>query len=128
MRPGRSVCRPAGFALTVLALVGLPAVLLLLVGGVLVGGCTYYPTAKDVGGVRLQPEKGRAVRSPNAAEAAVYFVLNSTGKYGDVLLGAESPVVAKRAELRGPSGSRVSEIEIPGGSVVKFEPRGPASS
>lgn len=110
MTPGRGPSRAAGLALALLALAA---------------GCTYYPTAPDVGGVRLQPEKGRAVRASSANEVVVYFQLNSTGKYGDVLLGAEAPV-ARRAELRSSWGNRVSEIDIPGQSVVKFGKDGPS--
>ena len=106
------------------AAAGVGLALLVLAGGVLAGGCTYYPSVVDMGGVRLRPEEGRAVRAANGQEAAVYFKLNSTGKYGDVLKGAESPLVRK-AELRGPGGSRTREIEIPGATVVTFERNGP---
>lgn len=97
--------------------VGLAALLL-------AGACTYYPSVRDTGGVRLQPEGARAVRSANASEAIVYFRLRSTGRYGDVLTGAEAPV-AGGAELRSSGGRRVDEIEIPGESVVSFEEKGP---
>lgn len=97
---------------------------LALLSLVLAGGCVYFPSVRDVGGVRLQPERARAVRSPTADEAAVYFKLRSTGKYGDLLTGAESSV-ARRAELRDSFGSAVGEIEIPGETVVNFEEDGP---
>ncbi|HEY7363096.1 MAG TPA: copper chaperone PCu(A)C [Methylomirabilota bacterium] len=106
-----------------LAAAGGGLALLVLTGGMLVGGCTYYPGVVDMGGVRLRPEEGRAVRAGNGQDAAVYFKLNSTGKYGDVLTGAESPL-ARRAELRGPGGP-VTQIEIPGASVVTFDRGGP---
>jgi copper(I)-binding protein len=102
---------------------GVGLALVVLTGGVLAGGCTYYPGVADMGGVRLRPAEGRAVRSGNG-EVAVYFTLNSTGKYGDVLKGAESPL-ARRAELRGAGGGRISELEIPGASVVTFDRSGP---
>jgi len=105
----------AGFARVGLAV-------LVLAGGVFSGSCTYYPSVVDMGGVRLRPEEGRAVRS--GEEAAVYFKLNSTSKYGDVLKGAESPVASK-AELRGPGGGQIREIEIPGATVVLFARGGP---
>jgi copper(I)-binding protein len=102
----------------ILAWVGLG---LLALASLLSGGCTYYPSVQDMGGVRVRPEQGRAVRGQ---EATVYFVLNSTGKYGDVLKADESPL-ARKAELRGPAGSRVNEIEVPGATVMAFHPGGP---
>jgi copper(I)-binding protein len=105
----------------ILAWVGLG---LLALASLLAGGCTYYPSVQDMGGVRLRPEQGRAVRAANSQEAAaVYFVLHSTGKYGDVLKAAESPL-ARKAELRGPGGTRVSDIEVPGATVMAFHPGG----
>ncbi|HSF04331.1 MAG TPA: copper chaperone PCu(A)C [Methylomirabilota bacterium] len=108
----------------VAAAAGVGLALLVLTGGGLVGGCTYYPSVVDMGGVRLRPEEGRVVRAGNGQDATVYFKLNSTGKYGDVLKGAESPL-ARRAELRGPGGGRVTEVAIPGASVVTFDRGGP---
>lgn len=93
---------------------------LILLG--LVAGCTYYPSVAHMGGVRLQPERARAVRSAN--EAVVYFRLRSTGKYGDVLTGAEAPM-ARRTELRDANGMAVAEIEIPGQTAVSFDEKGP---
>ncbi|MGH7323431.1 MAG: copper chaperone PCu(A)C [Candidatus Rokuibacteriota bacterium] len=90
----------------------------------LAGACTYFPSVRDTGGVRLRPERARAVRSSGASEAVVYFLLRSTGKYGDVLTGAKTEV-ARRAELRSSANRRVDEIEIPGETVVSFEEKGP---
>lgn len=85
-------------------------------------GCTYYPSVVDIGGVRLQPERARAVRLAN--EAVVYFRLRSTGKYGDVLTGAAAPM-ARRAELRDADGRAVAQIEIPGETAMSFDEKGP---
>ncbi|MGH7312863.1 MAG: copper chaperone PCu(A)C, partial [Candidatus Rokuibacteriota bacterium] len=106
------------------AVAGIGLACLVQAGGVLAGGCTYSPSVVDKGGVRLRPEEGRAVRSANGQEAAVYFKINSTGKYGDVLRGAESPL-ARKAALRGAGGSPIREIEIPGATVVTFHRGGP---
>ena len=89
-----------------------------------VAACTYNPTIRDVGGVRLQPEEGRVVRQPDANAAVVHVQLKSTGKFGDVLLGAEAPI-ARRAELLAANGAAVGSIEIPGETVVKFGEKGP---
>ncbi|HET9490836.1 MAG TPA: copper chaperone PCu(A)C [Methylomirabilota bacterium] len=106
------------------AVAGIGLAWLALAGGGLAGGCTYYPSVVDVGGVRLRPEAGRAVRSASGHEAAVYFKLNSTGKYGDALTGAESRL-ARTTELRGPGGDRIGRVEIAGATVVSFERGGP---
>jgi copper(I)-binding protein len=89
-----------------------------------VAACTYYPTIRDAGGVRLQPEEGRVVRQKNANAAVFHVLLKSTGKFGDILTGAEAPI-ARRAELVAPTGSAVAQIEIPGETVVKFGEGGP---
>jgi copper(I)-binding protein len=98
--------------------------LLLLAGGLLAGGCTYYPTVHDTGGVRLRPSDARAVRAAAGDEAAVYFLLHSTGKFGDVLTGAEAPV-ARYAVLHSASGGTLRRITIPGESLVRFYDGGP---
>ena len=100
-----------------------PAALVVLVL-LLTAGCVYYPGAADIGGVRLMPEKGRLLRSATANQATLYFDLASTGKYGDVLTGAESPV-ARRATLVDSGGSTISSLDIPGETVVRFNARGP---
>jgi copper(I)-binding protein len=89
----------------------------------LVSGCVYYPNVRDLGGVRLRLTDGRLQRGAGD-ELAVSFILHSTGKYGDTLVGAEAPV-ARRAELRTPAGVVVSEVEIPGESIVSFQAGGP---
>jgi copper(I)-binding protein len=88
------------------------------------GGCVYYPSVQHTGGVRLRPTEVRVVRVEAGSEAIVYFLLHSTGKYGDVLTGAEA-AVAQQAELRSAGGWAVSRIDIPGESVVKFHEDGP---
>lgn len=85
------------------------------------GGCVYNPTVTDTGGVRIRPQKGRVVSQPQGAE--FYADIASTGKYGDVLMRAESPI-AQRAQLVGPNGSAVREIAIPGETVLRFAPGG----
>jgi len=83
----------------------------------LVAGCVYFPTVRDVGGVRFKPEKGRLVRQ---ADGAVFAVeLRSTGKYGDTLVAA-SATIAKRAQLVGAGGAPVDRLEVPGETIVKL--------
>ena len=82
-----------------------------------VAGCVYFPSVREVGGVRFKPEKGRLVRQDDGAVFTVE--LRSTGKYGDTLLAASAPI-ARRAQLVGPGGAPVSRVEVPGETVVKF--------
>jgi copper(I)-binding protein len=94
--------------------VGLALVLLL-------GGCVYYPTVGDLGGVRLLPERGRVVRN---GDGALFFVdITSTGKSKDVLVRAETPI-AKRAQILSPSGKPLARLQIPGTSLVRLHPGG----
>jgi copper(I)-binding protein len=86
--------------------------------------CTYFPTVRDTGGVRLQPEEGRLVRQETANAAVFHMVLKSTGKFGDTLFGAEAPI-ARRAQLLASDGAAVPQIEIPGETVVTFGETGP---
>ena len=87
----------------------------------LAGGCVYYPTVADVGGVRIQPEHGRVVRS---GDGALFFVdINSTGMFEDTLLSVETPI-AKRAQLLDPSGAPVARLTVPGTSLVRLQPNG----
>ena len=95
-----------------------PLALLLAV----IAGCTYYPTVADVGGPRLEPKNGRLVRT--TAGAVCYFDLESTGKYGDTLLAAESQF-ARRVQIEAASGAPLGVIDIPGDSRIDFRPDGP---
>jgi copper(I)-binding protein len=90
----------------------------------LASACTYYPTVHDVGGVRLRPEQGRVVRAATAGEAVLYLDVESSGKYGDVLTGAQAPF-AQQAALIGPAGAPVGSIAIPPATVFKFREDGP---
>lgn len=94
-----------------------PAVLVLLLAG-----CVYYPTVMDAGGTRIRTEKGRAVRDGDGAR--VYFDVNSTGKYGDFIVGVLAAPVARQAQLVDGT-TPVPRLEIPGASTVKFVPEGP---
>jgi len=87
----------------------------------LAGGCVYYQTVADVGGVRIQPEHGRVVRS---GDGALFFVdLNSTGMFEDVLLRVETDF-AKRAQLVTADGARVEKLTVPGTTVVRLHATG----
>lgn len=82
-----------------------------------VAGCVHYPSVEDIGGIRITPRNGRAVRQPDGA--LVSMELRSTGKFGDVLMSAFSPV-AREAQLV-PAG----RLEVPGTTVVALTPPGP---
>lgn len=87
----------------------------------LVAGCTYYPTILDTGGPRLEPKNGRLVRTD--AGAVCYFELESTGKFGDTLLAAESQF-ARRVQIETPDGAPIRTIDIAGDSRLDFRPDG----
>jgi copper(I)-binding protein len=91
------------------------AALLLL--ALFVAGCVHYPSVENIGGIRIVPRKGRAVR--HADGALVYMELHSTGKFGDAVTTAFSPV-AREAQLVPPG-----RMEVPGTTVVTLEPEGP---
>src|SRR5438309_7986718 len=95
--------------------------LLLLVGGLLAGGCVYYPTVEDVGGVRLLPEHGRVVRK---GEGALFFVdINSTGMFEDALVRVETPI-AKRAQLLTQAGEPLTRITVPPTTLTRLHSGG----
>jgi copper(I)-binding protein len=100
----------------------LTLVLVVLVGGgALLGGCVYYPTVEDVGGVRLQPEHGRVVRE---GDGALFFVdINSTGMFEDALVRVETPI-AKRTQLLAQTGEPLTRLLVPGTSLVRLHPGG----
>jgi copper(I)-binding protein len=87
----------------------------------LVSGCTYYPTVVDTGGPRLEPKDARLVRTDGGA--VCYFRLDSTGKFGDLLVAAESQA-ARRVQIVTPDGAPVASIDVPGESRVDFRPDG----
>ena len=86
------------------------------------GACVHYPTIEDIGSIRIQPANGRVVRDGN--RAVFYADLNNTGRYGDVLTRAETPV-ARRAALVGPRGSSLGRLEVSGQTLVRLERNGP---
>ena len=88
----------------------------------LLSGCTYYPTVDDTGSPRLEPKNGRLVRTPGGA--VCYFDLENTGKFGDLLVSAES-AAARRVTIVAANGASVGGIAIPGQSRLDFRPEGP---
>ena len=88
----------------------------------LAAGCVHYPTVMDVGGPRLRPDKGRAVRKADGA--VVYFDIKSTGKFGDVITAVYSPV-AKQAALVDAGGGPLTRVEVPGATTLSFTVEGP---
>ena len=88
----------------------------------LLAGCTYYPTVGDTGSPRLEPKNGRLVRT--AGGAVCYFELESTGKFGDLLVAAES-AAARRVAIVSANGAPVSSLAVPGQSRLDFRPDGP---
>ena len=95
--------------------------LFLVMAGVVAGGCVYYPTVEDVGGVRLLPEHGRVVREGNGA---LFFVdISSTGMFEDALVRVETPI-AKRAQLLAQTGEPLARLLVPATSLVRLQPGG----
>jgi copper(I)-binding protein len=88
----------------------------------LLSGCVYYPTVGDTGSPRMEPKNGRLVRT--AGGAVCYFDLESTGKFGDLLVSAES-TAARRVAIVSADGAPVSSIAVAGESRLDFRPDGP---
>jgi copper(I)-binding protein len=86
-------------------------------------GCVYYPNIGDVGGIRIRPQNGRAVRQP--AGLALYMDLDSTGRDGDAIVSVLAPAVAKSAVLIDQTGATVPRLEVPGATRVRLFPEGP---
>lgn len=85
------------------------------------GGCVYYPTVMDVGGTRILPSKGRAVRQ---GDGAVFSCeLQSVGKYGDTIIGVTS-TVARGARLVDSQGQTLGSLAINGESTVMLAQNG----
>ena len=100
---------------------GAALLLVLVMAGVLAGGCVYYPTVEDVGGVRLLPEHGRVVRE---GDGALFFVdISSTGMFEDALVRVETPI-AKRAQLLAQTGEPLPRLLVPATSLVRLQPGG----
>jgi copper(I)-binding protein len=88
---------------------------------VLLGGCVYYPTVGDIGGVHLLPESGRIVRN---GDGALFFVdITNTGNSADVLGRIEAPI-ARRAQLVSQSGEPLARLTVPGASSVRLHSGG----
>ncbi len=98
------------------------ALVLAGLAALLVAGCVHYPTVNDIGGPRIVPRNGHAVRQPGGL--LFYVDLDSQGKYGDVLTGIVSPA-AKTAQLVSETGAPIERLIIPAASVVRFEAKGP---
>ena len=85
------------------------------------GGCVYYPTVMDVGGTRILPSKGRAVRE---GEGAVFYCqLHSVGKFGDTIIGVTS-TVARDAKLVNGQGQPLKSLVIAGETTVTLAEKG----
>jgi copper(I)-binding protein len=94
----------------------------LAVVALLLAGCTYYPTIRDTGGPRMEPKNGRLVRVQGGANC--YFDLESTGKYEDTLLAAESQA-ARRVQIVADDGQPLPVLRVPGETRLVFGPGGP---
>jgi periplasmic copper chaperone A len=94
----------------------------LMLAAMVAAGCVHYPSVEDIGGIRITPQNGRAVRQSEGA--FVYLELNSTGKFGDVLTAAFSPV-ARLAQVVTSSGSVTDYVRVPGATMVALSPSGP---
>ena len=92
----------------------------LLLVALIVAGCVYYPTVEDIGGIRIRPENGRAIRQPDGL--SVYVDLASTGKYGDALVAVTTPV--GKAQLVDGAGAPLARLEVPGATVVALTAQG----
>ncbi|MBI1846203.1 MAG: copper chaperone PCu(A)C [Candidatus Rokubacteria bacterium] len=109
-----------------------PALLVAAALAAALAGCVHYPAVEDIGGVRIRPQNARIVRQ--GAQATLYVDLSSTGKFGDLLVAAQSPV--SRAVLVVPPGTAPAPDDVdtkglgptlwvPGKSVVSLRPNGP---
>jgi copper(I)-binding protein len=94
----------------------------LALAALVLGGCTYFPTVRDTGGVRMEPKNGRLVRVQGGA--VCYFDLESTGKFEDTLLSAESQA-ARRVQIVSDDGRPLPVVRVPGETRLVFGPGGP---
>lgn len=95
----------------------------LLVAALLaLAGCTVFPTVVQTGGPRMEPKNGRLVRVQGGA--VCYFDLESTGKFEDTLLAAESQA-ARRVQIVVNNGQPAPPLLVPGETRMVFGPGGP---
>lgn len=94
-----------------------PALLLAIL---LLAGCVYYPTVDDVGGIRIRPEHGRAVRRAGGLD--VYLELTSTGKSGDTLVAVMTPI--GKGQVVDATGAPLPRLTIPGATVIALTAQG----
>ena len=87
-----------------------------------VTGCVHYPRVDEAGSPRIRPENGRAVRQADGL--AIYVDLHSSGKFGDVITGAQSEV-ARQARVVDGGGTEMPRVEIPGEGVLPLRPGAP---
>jgi copper(I)-binding protein len=97
------------------------ALVLALAALALAGGCVHYPKVIDIGGIRLQPSNGRAVR--DGAGALFYVDIQSIGMFGDVLVRVETQV-ARSAQLVNAAGAPLARLAVPGNTEVRLTPGG----
>ena len=94
---------------------------LLLAALLVAGGCVNYPKVIDIGGIRLQPTNGKAVR--DGAGALFYVDIRSIGMFGDVLVRVETEV-ARSARLVDAAGAPLARLTVPGNTEVRLAPGG----
>ena len=70
----------------------------------------------------MEPKNGRLVRVQGGANC--YFDLESTGKYEDTLLSAESQA-ARRVQIVSDDGRPIAVLRVPGETRLVFGPGGP---
>jgi copper(I)-binding protein len=87
------------------------------------GGCVYYPTVGDIGGIRIRPQNARALR--HEGTLVVYMDLDSTGKYGDAVVAVVVPPIARNAVLIDQTGRPIARLEVPGETRVRLFSDGP---
>lgn len=88
----------------------------------MLAGCVYYPTVKDVAGAMIRPEHGRAVREGD--RTLFYVDLASTGTTGDVLTSVRTPL-AQQAQIVSATGAPVDRLAVPGATIFRLGPGGP---
>ena len=83
--------------------------------------CVHYPNVADIGGTRIRPHNGRAVREPD--RALFYVDLENTGKFGDTIVAVATPV-AREARLVSAGGTTIERLALPGIGQLSLRPGG----